>query len=345
MKIFVTGGTGFIGKYLVQRLSKTHHQLMCLARKSSDKSVLLEAGARVVIGDMTDKASLIKGMDGCDWVVNLASNFVFWVPNKDVYQQVNVQGTQNIMEAALEVGISKIVHVSTEAVYGNAIWPITEDSTLGAYCPSQYAQTKREGDQIAWQMARKNGLPLVMIYPGSVIGANDPKAAGRYLKNIALRRMPGQIVVNSPFPWVYVEDVCEAILKALEKENNIGEKYFVSGCILTFGEINQMIAEITKARLPQLIIPDSLAALSARLLTWIADLIKKPPILDLSIDQFALMRQGNISNGSKATRELGLTYTPIRMALEQALSSIITEKQQKIFEQQGINELGMEKGD
>lgn len=330
MKIFVTGGTGFIGGYLVKLLSKTEHQLVCLARKSSNIRTLQDLGAKVVVGDLLDKASLIKGMQGSDWIVNLASNFVFWIPNKNVYREVNIQGTQNIMESALEVGVSKIVHVSTQAVYGNALWPITEDSDFGSYCPSQYAQTKREGDQIAWWMFREKGLPLVMIYPGSVIGANDPKAPGRYLKNIALRRMPGQVVINSPFPWVYVEDVCEAILKALEKENNIGEKYFVSGCILTFGEMNQLIAEIAEVKLPWLILPDSVATASARLLTWIADLIKKPPLLDLSVDQVALMKQGYITDGSKATRELGLSYTPIRVAVRQALGSIIAKKQLQI---------------
>jgi dihydroflavonol-4-reductase len=327
MKILITGGTGFIGSYLVRCLAKTNHDLVCLARKSSDVSVLTEVGVRVVIGDLLDKASLIAGMQGCDWVINLASNFVFWVPDKSVYREVNIQGTKNIMESSLEVGVSKIVHVSTVAVYGNATWPITEESVLGDYCPSQYARTKREGDQIAWRMYREKGLPLVMVYPSSVIGANDPKAAGRYLRNIALQRMPGQVAVNAQFPWVYVEDVCEALVKALEKEGNIGEKYFVSGCNLTFGEINQLIADISGARLPWLKMPNSVATFSAKLLTWIADLIKKPPLLDLSVDQIALMKQGYEADGSKAARELGLTYTPIRVAMEKALGSIIAEKQ------------------
>lgn len=101
MKIFVTGGTGFIGGYLVRRLSKIEHQMVCLVRKSSDIHVVKDIDAKIVIGDLLDKASLIEGMQGCDWVVNLASNFVFWVPNKHVYQEVNIQGTQNIMESAL----------------------------------------------------------------------------------------------------------------------------------------------------------------------------------------------------------------------------------------------------
>jgi dihydroflavonol-4-reductase len=301
--------------------------LFCLARKSSDISTLKQVGAQVVSGDLLDKASLLEGMRSCDWVVNLASNFVFWVPDKNVYAQVNIHGTQNLMESALEAGVSKIIHVSTEAIYGNATWPITEDSLPGDYCPSQYARTKRKGDEIAWRMHREKGLPLVVVYPGAVIGADDPKAAGRYLRNFALQRMPTQIVTDKPFPWVYVEDVCEAILKALEKDNNVGEKSVVSACNLTFGEINHLIAEVAGVRLPWLHMPDSVAMTGARLLTWIADRIKKTPLLDLSVDQVSLMKQGYIFDGSKATRELGLTYTPIQVAVQQALASIIAEKQ------------------
>lgn len=326
MKIFVTGGTGFIGGYMVRCLSESKHKLVCLARKTSDTRVLKEVGAEVVIGDLLDKASLVRGMRGCDWVVDLASNFVFWVPDKSVYEQVNIQGLRNIMESVLETGVSKIVHVSTEAIYGDATWPINENSALGKHCASQYAQTKREGDQIAWKMYQEQGLPLVMVYPGGVIGADDPKAVGRYLRNFALQRMPGQVVVDKPFPLVYVEDVCEAILKALEKENNLGEKYFLSAANLTFGEINHLIAQVADAHLPILILPDSVTMVMARMLTWIADLVKKPPLLDLSVDQVMLMKLGYQFDGTKVTRELGITYTPIPVAFERALAETVAQK-------------------
>lgn len=68
-------------------------------------------------------------------------------------------------------------------------------------------------------------LQLVMIYPSAVLGTNDSKVAGRYLKNYALGRMPAQVLVNTIFPWVHVKDVCEAIRRAVEKEDNIGEKH------------------------------------------------------------------------------------------------------------------------
>lgn len=322
MKIFITGATGFIGTHLVERLLKTNHEIYCFVRKTSQIQRLKETRAIIITGDISDKGSLIKGMQACDWLVHLASNFEFWVPDKRIYYKVNVDGLRNVMESALETNIQKIVHVSTAAVYGDASWPITEKSQYGSTRPSLYAQTKFEGDEIAWRMHKEKGLPLVIIYPSAVLGANDPKAAGRYLKNFALGRMPAQVLVNTSFPFVHVNDVCEAIKLALEKEDNVGEKYLVSSCNMTWGEFNQLICEIAGTGVPFIQLPSTLTTISANLLTGIANLIKKPPLLDLSVDQVRLMKQGCQIDGSKAERELELVYTPIREAVAEAVASI-----------------------
>ncbi|MEN8097893.1 MAG: NAD-dependent epimerase/dehydratase family protein [Chloroflexota bacterium] len=321
MRIFVAGATGFIGTHLVTHLAETKHELVCFARNTSDLSTLKKLGVTIAIGDITDKESLKRGMVGCDWVANLANLFLFWVPDEQIYTDVNVEGTRNIMEAAIETGISKVVHVSTGTVWGNAEWPITEDTPVGKQRASKYAQTKYKGDLIAWRFYEEQGLPLVMVYPSAVLGADDPKAAGRYVKNFAKRRMPAQILTNVKFPFVYVGDVCEAVLQALEKEGNIGEKYIVSGDNLTFGEFNHLICDVAGVPLPPLSLPDAVTVLNSRLLTGLSNLIKKPPLLDLSVDQVALMKQGFILDGSKAERELGFRYTPIRQAVEEAIAS------------------------
>jgi dihydroflavonol-4-reductase len=321
MKIFVTGGTGFIGTHLVKCLAETEHELVCLARETSDVSALKGLGVTIAMGDVTDKESLLRGMQGCDWVANLANLFLFWVPDRQVYTDVNIEGTRNVMESVLETGISKVVHVSTAAVWGKTGWPISEGTPVGSERASEYARTKYEGERIAWRLHKEQGLPLVMVYPAAVLGPNDPKAAGRYVKNIARHRMPAQILTDSPFPFVYVGDVCEVILGALEKEGNIGEKYLVSGENLTWGEFNHLICDVAGVPLPFLRLPDAMTAFNARFLTGVANLIQRPPLLDLSVDQVSLMKQGFRVDASKAERELGIQYTPIRRALEQAIAS------------------------
>ncbi len=321
MKIFITGGTGFIGTYLVKRLTQTNHELHCLARESSNIHLIKELGANIITGDVTDKASLLKGMDGCDWVAHLASSFVFWIPNNKVFYNINVTGTRNVMESALEKGISKVVYVSTAAIYGNAKWPTTEETPVGTERASKYVRTKYEGDLIAWDLYKEKKLPLVVIYPSAVIGANDPKACGRYINNYAQGRMPAQVLTKFSFPFVHVKDVAEAIVQAMEKENNIGEKYIVSAENHTFGEFNQMISEISETKLPFLKFPTWMTVMTSYFLTGIANLIRKPPIWDMSIDQINLMKQDFNIDGSKAERELGIKYTPIYNGIKEAIES------------------------
>ncbi len=322
MKVFVTGGTGFIGTHLVRRLRTTPHELHCLVRGTSNVQVLRDAGAHLVRGDVTDKPSLLEGMKGCDWVVNLASLFEFWVPDGRAYQAVNVTGTRNVMEAVLETGASKVVHVSTVAIFGDAPWPMTEASEPGPHCASRYAQSKRAGDRLAWELYRSTKLPLVMIQPGAVVGPDDPKAAGQYLKSLVRAEMPAQVLTDCMFAWVHVRDVAEAIVRALEKEGNIGERYLIVSENLTFGQFNKLVSEISGTPLPRWVMPDSLTMLGAHLLTALSGLTRRAPALGLAVDQMRLMRQGFEADGSKAKRELGIVYIPIRVALQEAIERL-----------------------
>jgi dihydroflavonol-4-reductase len=322
MKIFITGATGFIGTHLVKRLVQTEHKLCCLVRKTSKVSELKELGVTLVSGDVTDRDSLLEGMKGCDWVVNLANIYSFWEPDRRVYKDVNVEGTRNVMECALETGISKMVHISTAGIYGKpADSPFTEESPVGTVRFSQYFQTKYEGDLVAWEFFEKKRLPLLMVYPGAVIGPGDPKATGKYIDDLIHRRLPARVFEDSVLTWVYVKDVAEAIVRALAKENNLGEKYLVGNNRLSFGEINQMIRKISGISLPRFRLPDPLVTLNAFFLTMVADIIKKSPLWGMSTDQIKTMKEGFRFDGSKAEKELGITYTPIRQALKEAIES------------------------
>lgn len=322
MKTFITGATGFIGTHLVKRLAQTEHELRCLVRKTSDVRGLNELGVALITGDVTDKDSLLEGMKGCGWVVNLANIYTFWEPDKQVYTDVNVGGTRNVMECALETGVSKVVHVSTGGIYGKPEdCPFTEESPVGPVRFSEYFRTKYEGDIIAWELHEKKGLPLVMIYPAAVLGPGDPKTTGEYIQDLIHRRMPARVFEDSILTWVHVRDVAEAIVRALEKEDNLGEKYLLGKHQMSLREVNEMISEISGVPLPKLALPDWMVVANATLLTALANLIKKPPILKMAKDKIRTMKEGFVIDGSKAERELGITYTPVRVALEEAIVS------------------------
>jgi len=323
MKIFITGGTGFIGKATINLLKETNHQLKLLIRKSSDTSFLDNEKVELVEGDLTDKDSLLNEMKDCDSVINIAAHYTFWEPDKRIYSKVNIDGAKNVMECALEYRIKKFVHISTAGVYGKSSqYPITEESPQGTNIYSEYFRTKYESEKIAWKLFEKNGLPLVVIYPVAVLGPGDTKASGKYIHDLVNKKLPATIFPNKKFSFVHVKDVAQAILNALEKENNIGQKYLVGNCTLTWKEINNMISKISGVALPKLSLPDSIAILNAHLLTGLANIIKKPPLWGMSIDQMEVMKAGFNVDGSKAERELGIRYTPIEFALKEVIDSL-----------------------
>jgi len=322
MKILVTGGTGFIGLNTVKRLVGTDHQTTCLIRATSDTSVLTGLGVKLVTGDVTDRESLRAAVKGHDCIINLANVYSFWEPDPGVYRRVNVEGTRNVMEAALEAGVGKVVHISTGGIYGKPKdVPFTEKSEVGPERFSEYFRTKYEGDQVAWDLYRSRKLPLVMVYPMGVLGPGDPKATGRYVQRLMQRRLPARVLEKSVFTFVHVKDVAEIIVRAAERHDNIGEKYFAGTHQHTFGEISRMVAEIAGVRLPLFSLPDFMVMANAWLLTKIADIIKKPPLWDMAIDQMRVMKMGVRADGSKAERELGISYTPIKTAVGEMIES------------------------
>ena len=307
MRVFVTGGTGFVGKPTVGRLVEDGHEVRCLVRRTSRTGELEQRGCELAYGDVTDKVSVLEGMSGCEWVVHLANVYSFWEPDRSVYRKVNVEGTRNVMEAAFEAGVSKVAHVSTLVVWGNTPdAPFTEESPLGTARFTEYAQSKYEGDLLVWELYRQRGLPVVVLYPGAVLGAGDPNATGQYVRDLIEGRVPGRVFEDSAFTYVHVDDVAEAIVRALEKAGNLGEKYLVGKHTLTTGELTRMVGEISGVPLPKRRLPGPVVMTGA---------------VDMSTDLMRNTKEGAVFDGSKAERELGLTYTPIRVAIEEEIAS------------------------
>jgi dihydroflavonol-4-reductase len=322
MKIFITGASGFIGTELLRQLQNTGHELFCLVRPSSPKfDIIKAAGVNLIEGDLGDKAIIKQGMEGCDWVIHLAGLYSFWQANNDLFHQTNVEGTRNVMECALENQVSKVVHISTFATFGTPKdVPFTETSQVGPRLYSRYATTKAEGGKIAWDMYKRFDLPLVVVYPSVVLGPGNLKTSGLYVSDFVNQRMPAQVFTDKAFTWVHVRDVARGIIRALEKPGNIGEKYIIGDEVITLGDFNKMISEISGVAVPKMTMPSWLAKASARLFTGISRLTKKEPPLRMYYEQVLTMSKGIHADGSKAKRELNLSYTPVRVALQEEIS-------------------------
>jgi dihydroflavonol-4-reductase len=321
MKVFVTGATGFIGKNTVKSLIESDHECICLVRGTSKKDALEAMGCQFVIGDINDKSSLIDGMKECEAVINLANLYSLWEPDISRYETINIDGTRNVMDACLETGIKKIVHVSSIVTWGRTSdVPFNEESPIGEHT-TEYARTKYEGDKVAWDLYKQNGLPLLMIYPCAVLGPDDPKSTGDYIRRIIEKKMPIRAMESATMTWVHVKDVAESIVRALEKDDNIGEGYIIGKEQRSFGWLNKAVSEISCVPLPFLSIPNAMVKFNAFFLTMMADITKRPPAWGLSKDTVNNVLTGFRADGSKAERELGISYTPVRQAIEECVES------------------------
>jgi nucleoside-diphosphate-sugar epimerase len=243
-KVFVTGATGFIGTRLVQALTDRGERVRALSRRAtpevppgfgfSDGGPLARPGVELVRGDITDRESLLRGMEGCDRVFHLAAYAKNWAPDPAVYDRMNVEGMHNVFDAAEKHGVRRVVWTSTQLTFG----PTPRGQTTDEETPrvtdrflTDYERTKTLAERQAIQRAGK-GLPLVIVNPGRVYGPGLLTEGNsvsllidqydRGLVPILLNR--GVNVGN----WVLVDDVVQGHLLAMEK-GRVGQRYMLGG--------------------------------------------------------------------------------------------------------------------
>ncbi|GGK34424.1 dihydroflavonol-4-reductase [Deinococcus malanensis] len=314
MRVFVTGATGFIGRRVVHQLLQRHHHVTALVRHPAAATNLRALGVHLVPGDVTRPGGLADTMRGSDWLLHLANRYSLYEPDEQVYQTVNVQGNRNVMTAALEAGVRKVVHVSSIVAFGaSPDQPLREDSRVGQHATA-YARTKHAGDEVVWEHARQ-GLKVVMVYPGAVLGPGDPKDTGIWIRQLVRGQQPARVFEAGGFTFVHVDDVAQAIVRAAEREGNAGERYLIGREYLTNGEFVSLVSELSGVPRPKLAFPDWLAHAGAAVCGTVARMTRTPPVLGLSRETALHLAQGFRFGSEKAERELGLTYTPVREAL------------------------------
>jgi dihydroflavonol-4-reductase len=326
MRLFLTGATGFIGSCLANLLAAEGHQLRCLVRPASlaGRGARLAELGEIVPGELCDRAALQAGLAGCDAVVHLAGAYEMWLPERGVFDRVNIEGTRAVMESALVCGVGRVINVSTVAVYGKPrCIPFNEDDLPGPRAFSDYGRSKFIADRIAWDCAAR-GLALTAFYPGIVLGAGDRKASGRYIDDLVHRRCPSTIYHHSIATYVYVGDVARAIANALARPESAGQKYLLGGAALDGRAYARLISDVSGVPLPWFHFPDWMVTAAAYLLTWRANAFThRPPPWGLSIDAAWTLHHGFHFDGSRAARELVFHYTPIHKALSEEISGLL----------------------
>ena len=321
--IAITGATGFVGRHVVERLlQEPDLKLRCLVRPDSDTTPLHRWGPRIelVEGDVCEPATLPPLMSGAWGVVHLAGYRDFWSRDRSLYYELNVQGAENVFEAALDAGAPKVVHVSTPLAFGvPQRIPFDETTPAGPH-PSDYAKSKYQGDTIGWTLHRERGLPLTVVHLAAVIGAGDP-CPTMEVRRAVEKKLPALVGADTVYTYVYVRDAAEAIVRALLNPDTVGRRYLIGTERASTREYFEIIGALADVPVPRLNLPESALLPVAKLLEKIAHRTGARPALP--VDILKTTAAGSLLfDGSRAVDELELTYVPLREALREAVEEI-----------------------
>jgi len=325
MKTLVTGGTGFVGANVVRALLKRGVEVRALVRPRSDTRNLDSLEVELVAGDLRDRGSLEAALDGCDIVYHVGAMYALWARNPREIYDSNVTGTINILEAAGQAGVQKIVYTSSVATIG-----LPKDGTPGTEevplppedMVSDYKRSKYLAEQEVLKYAQR-GLPVVIVNPSFPVGAWDvkPTPSGQIIVNFLRGKIPAY--VDTGLNVVDVEDVALGHVLAAER-GRIGERYILGHTNLTLPELFQLLAQVSGMSAPRFRIPYGFAYLSACVSEFVARTIThKPPFVTLA--GVKLSRKRMFFDTSKAVRELGLPQTPAIEALSKAVQWFRTQ--------------------
>src|SRR5262245_25942759 len=241
MRVFLTGGTGFIGQALARVVGERGWQLSVLVRRldSRPAQYLDSLGAKLVRGDVTQRESMRAAMTHADLVIHNAGVYEFGADAalRDRLRAANVDGTKNTLGLALELGVQRVVYVSTTLATGaTGAEPCDETFVRQAPCLTDYERTKTEAHEIALRI-RGLGLPLVIVCPNQVVGPNDHSVYGYLLRMYLMHMLPPLAwspgTIQSP---IHVHALAEGIAQVAEK-GRIGENYLLCGEPTTLRQI------------------------------------------------------------------------------------------------------------
>lgn len=318
-KTLVTGGTGFLGRAVVVELLAAGREVRVLARQP-DHPALAGLKVEVARGDLRDPVSVATAVTGCQRVFHVAADYRLWVPDPKAMYAVNVQGTKDLLAAAAEAGVTRMVYTSTVGTLGNPGdgTPGTEETPVSlADMVGHYKRSKFLAEQAVLEAARQ-GFPVVLVHPSAPVGPWDarPTPTGQMIVDFLKGRMPAYL--ETGLNLVHVRDVAQGHLLAEEKGRG-SEKYILGNQNLSLSEIFQMLADITGLPAPRVRLPYwPILALSYLDEFWATHVSHKPPRMPVAAVKMA--KKFMYFDSGKAVRELGLPQTPVRQALKDAVA-------------------------
>jgi dihydroflavonol-4-reductase len=317
-KVLVTGASGFVGSAVALKLIEAGYSVRALVRGNSPNPNLANLDLEIFEGDLRDRKSLDRAVRGARYVFHVAADYRLWAPDPSEIFANNVEGTRNVMEAALQAGIERIVHTSSVATIAlrhgevaDESTPMPESKAIGAYKRSKIA-----AERLVDAMVAERGLPAVIVNPSTPIGPRDvrPTPTGRIILEAAKGRIPA--FVDTGLNFVHVDDVASGHLAAL-RVGRIGERYILGGENILFSQMLKDVAGIMGRRAPWVRLPWRALVPVAYVEEAVAAFTGREPFATL--DGLYMARYRMFFSSTKAERELSYHPRPYIEGIQDAV--------------------------
>ena len=313
-KILVTGATGFIGSRLVERLRQVGFAVRTFGRQPAPAERLSCLDIEHVQGDICAPDSIASALNGIEAVFHLAGLVSYKRVDYDELYKANVLGTRHVMNACLEAGVARVIHLGSIAGMG-----IPKDGSLGTEEIEynlkghglHYCDTKYEAEQEVMRFARK-GLPVLSLNPGITFGEGDTHAHHHTI----FRSMAGGWMIGYPEGGVMftdIEDLVNVCLTSLVA-GEPGERYVIGSANVSYREAGETLARVLNGRPPRLKIPGWVSEAAGLACEIVFPLLKKSPVLTWQVAW--LSRQKIFFSADRAVNVLGLKQTSFEETLK-----------------------------
>ena len=325
MRVFITGGTGFIGQRLAEKLAGMNNEVVLLLRNPEKAEKFTSEKISFVKGHILDEDALKEGMENCDIVFHMAAYTKPWSKDPGIPYKINVGGTINILESALHKGVRKVVITSTAGTmsFSRDGKPVNETTNPDPVFHTSYEKTKAEAEKVALEYSER-GLDVVIVNPARVYGPGELTKSNSLTRIIKLykkglwRFLPGN--GESVGNYVYVDDVVEGHLLAAEKGIS-GERYILGGENLTFSELFNIMGEACGKIRDLIRLPLPLLKTAMNVAGFFSGLTGLPPLITREwLDKYM---NNWIMSSKKAEKDLGYKITPFYEGVTKTLEWLV----------------------
>jgi nucleoside-diphosphate-sugar epimerase len=333
MKILVTGASGYIGNKLAHVLADKGYYVNALVRSSASADLLHHANIHVCYGDLLDNNSLAIAMKGCKQVYHAAGLAKMWAKDRNVFYKINVGGTENVLQAALKEGVSKLVYTSSCGVWGPDDHHVyTENDPRTTSFDSDYDLSKYLAEKLVREYCYK-GLFTVIVNPPRVYGPGLERysnAVNRFITQILNKKIV-------PLPWnldtkanyTFIDDVINGHILAMEKGLG-GERYILGGENISYKKLVQTIVALSGSKTIFVRIPPGVIQAWAWMEWIVAKFTRYEPTFTPRLAQ--RIQLDKMFDCSKAVRQLGYKITVFEKGMQTTIDHLKSKKYELRFQ-------------